>query len=69
MGCLPDPHSMMRYANKGFVISCHSNEKIPCKGYLEKYSQEDIDSKKLVPHSRWYMGKEMYEQKIRQEGQ
>jgi hypothetical protein len=53
---------MLRYSQKGFIISCHSNEKIPCKGYSSKLSEEEIKGKKLVPHSRWYYGKEMYEQ-------
>lgn len=53
MGCLPEPIDFVKSAvEKGEILSCHSNHKIPCVGIRDFLKKHGVDPKslKLVPN-------------------
>lgn len=48
MGCLPSPVDFVERAlQKGELLSCHNNYKIPCKGIKDFLALRGIDSSKM----------------------
>lgn len=60
-GCLPTPIEMIKtYVIDRRTLSCHSNEKIPCRGLTASLAKAGITlatrDRPIWTHSEWYRG-------------